>query len=204
MPGLQGVCSVLPVGAKWPAVVSVHSLRLVRLVALEYEPLLHGSAALAPSGQYEPGSQAAHVCSPLSAWYVDGGADGGIGAEAGEGGGVDGGGIGAEAGEGGGGGDGGIGAEAGEGGGGDGGGIGAEAGEGGGGDDGGISASAAGLLLGLLLGLGSWPPVPGSWSGTSEAGLYVPAAHLSHAPLPAMGWTVPGLHMVCSVLPVDA
>eukprot|EP00964_Phaeocystis_antarctica_P016976 scaffold9345_cov70-Phaeocystis_antarctica.AAC.1 len=28
VPGLQGVCWVLPVGAKWPAVVSVHSLRL--------------------------------------------------------------------------------------------------------------------------------------------------------------------------------
>ena len=174
VPGLQGVCWVLPVGAKWPAVVSVHPLRLVRLVVLEYEPFLHGRAALAPSGQYEPGSQAAHVCSPLSAWYVDGGASGGIGAEAGEGGG------------------------------GDGGGIGAEAGEGGGGDGGGIGAEAAGLLPGLLLGLGSWPPIPGSWSGTSEGGLYVPAAHLSHAPLPAMGWTVPGLHMVCSVLPVGA
>ena len=60
---------MLPVGAKWPAVVSVHPLRLVRLVALEYEPFLHGSAALAPSGQYEPGSQATHVCSPALAWY---------------------------------------------------------------------------------------------------------------------------------------
>ena len=33
---------------------------------------------------------------------------------------------------------------------------------------------------------------------------YVPATHLSHAPLPASGWTVPGLHAVCSVLPVEA
>jgi len=51
VPALQGVGSVLPVGAKWPASVSVHSLALVRLVALEYEPFAHGSAALAPSGQ---------------------------------------------------------------------------------------------------------------------------------------------------------
>ena len=51
VPGLHLVCSVLPVGAKWPASVSVHSLALVRLVEMEYEPSLHGSAALAPSGQ---------------------------------------------------------------------------------------------------------------------------------------------------------
>ena len=70
VPAAHGVSTVLPVGAKWPAVVSVHPRRLVRLVALEYEPFLHGSAALAPSGQYEPGSQATHVCSPSSAWYV--------------------------------------------------------------------------------------------------------------------------------------
>ena len=70
VPGLQGVCWVLPVGAKWPTVVSVHPLWLVRLVALEYEPFLHGSAVLAPSGQYEPGSQATHVCSPSLAWYL--------------------------------------------------------------------------------------------------------------------------------------
>ena len=70
VPAAHGVSTVLPVGAKWPAVVSVHSLRLVRLVALEYEPFLHGSAALAPSGQYEPGSQATHVCSPSLVWYV--------------------------------------------------------------------------------------------------------------------------------------
>ena len=66
VPGLQGVCWVLPVGAKWPAVVSVHSLRLVRLMALEYEPFSHGSAVLAPSGQYEPGSQATHPSLPSS------------------------------------------------------------------------------------------------------------------------------------------
>ena len=70
VPGLHGVCCVLPVGAKGPASVSVHSLALVRLVELEYVPSLHGSAALAPSGQYEPGSQATHACSPSPAWYL--------------------------------------------------------------------------------------------------------------------------------------
>ena len=70
VPGLHLVCSVLPVGAKEPASVFVHSLELVRLVAFENVPSLHGSAALAPSGQYEPGSQATHACSPSPSWYV--------------------------------------------------------------------------------------------------------------------------------------
>ena len=70
VPALHGVCSVLPVGAKWPGSVSVQSLASVRLVALEYEPSLHGSGALAPSGQNEPGLQAAHACSPSSSWKV--------------------------------------------------------------------------------------------------------------------------------------
>jgi len=39
-------------------------------VASEYEPSAHGSAALAPSGQYEPGLQATHACSPSLAWYL--------------------------------------------------------------------------------------------------------------------------------------
>ena len=70
MPGLHLVCSVLPVGAKWPGSVLVQSLALVRLVAFEYEPSLHGSGALAPSGQYEPGLQATHVWLPSSGWYL--------------------------------------------------------------------------------------------------------------------------------------
>ena len=64
------VCLVLPVGAKWPLPVGVHWSAVVRLVEMEYEPSLHGSAALAPSGQNEPGSQATHICSPSLAWYV--------------------------------------------------------------------------------------------------------------------------------------
>eukprot|EP00964_Phaeocystis_antarctica_P113999 scaffold77963_cov67-Phaeocystis_antarctica.AAC.1 len=64
VPGLHGVSTVLPVGAKLPLSDGVHSLGPVRLVEIEYEPFSHGSAAPAPSGQYEPGSQATHVCSP--------------------------------------------------------------------------------------------------------------------------------------------
>ena len=70
VPALHSACSVLPVGAKWPASVSVHSSALVRLVEVEYEPSAHGNAALAPSGQYEPVLQATHACSPSLAWYV--------------------------------------------------------------------------------------------------------------------------------------
>ena len=70
VPGLHGICCVLPVGAKWPASVGVHWLALARLVAAEYEPSAHGSAALAPSGQYKPGSHATHACSPSSGWYL--------------------------------------------------------------------------------------------------------------------------------------
>jgi len=51
VPGLHLVCSVLPVGEKWPASDSLHSLGLVRLVKPEYVPSAHGSGALAPSGQ---------------------------------------------------------------------------------------------------------------------------------------------------------
>ena len=32
----------------------------------------------------------------------------------------------------------------------------------------------------------------------------MPAAHLLHVALPVSGWTVPGLHLVCSVLPTGA
>ena len=51
VPGLHGVCSVLPVGAKWPGAVVVQSPALVRLVEVEYEPSAHGSAAAAPAAQ---------------------------------------------------------------------------------------------------------------------------------------------------------
>ena len=50
-PTAHGVCSVLPVAAKKPGSVSVHSVSLMRLVAAEYEPSLQGIGALAPSGQ---------------------------------------------------------------------------------------------------------------------------------------------------------
>ena len=45
VPALHGACSVLPVGAKWPASVSAHSLGPVRLVKPEYVPSAHGSGA---------------------------------------------------------------------------------------------------------------------------------------------------------------
>ena len=51
VPGLHGVCAVLPVGAKWPGAVGVQSPALLRLVEVEYEPSEHGSAAAAPSVQ---------------------------------------------------------------------------------------------------------------------------------------------------------
>ena len=63
VPGPHGVCLVLPVDAKWPLSVGVHSAALVRLVALECEPYLQGSAAAAPSAQYEPG-----VHGSLTSW----------------------------------------------------------------------------------------------------------------------------------------
>ena len=50
--------------------MGVHSVALVRLVEIEYEPSAHGSGVLAPAAQYEPGSQATHVCSPSPAWYL--------------------------------------------------------------------------------------------------------------------------------------
>ena len=51
VPGLHSACCVLPVGAKKPSAVGVHSAALVRLVAAEYEPSLHGSGADAPFSQ---------------------------------------------------------------------------------------------------------------------------------------------------------
>ena len=61
---------MLPVGAKWPASVAVHSAALMRVVALEYEPPVHGSAAAAPSAQYEPASHSLHAVCPSSSWKV--------------------------------------------------------------------------------------------------------------------------------------
>ena len=70
VPGLHIVCSVLPVGAKWPLSVGVHSAMLVRFVSLECEPSLHGSGAPAPAGQYEPEVQGLHDICPSSSWKV--------------------------------------------------------------------------------------------------------------------------------------
>ena len=48
VPGLQGVCIALPVVAKKPGSAALHPVVLVRSVASECVPSLHGSAALAP------------------------------------------------------------------------------------------------------------------------------------------------------------
>jgi len=48
----------------------MHWSALAMSVAFEYVPSAHGSGALAPSGQYEPGSQATHAFSPSRGWYL--------------------------------------------------------------------------------------------------------------------------------------
>ena len=68
VPVAQGVGCVLPIDAKKPGMVGVHSAKLVRLVAVEYEPSLHGIAAAAPSMQYEPGVHGLHASWPYSSW----------------------------------------------------------------------------------------------------------------------------------------
>ena len=44
-----------------PALVGVHSAALARLVSAENLPVGHGSAAGAPSSQYEPGLHCSHA-----------------------------------------------------------------------------------------------------------------------------------------------
>ena len=51
VPGAHAVCSVLPVGAKWPASVSSHWSGCFKLLASEYVPEGHGSGAAEPSEQ---------------------------------------------------------------------------------------------------------------------------------------------------------
>ena len=58
LPGAHSVCVVTPTAQELPAGQAVHSLAAVRLVELENVPEPHGSAALAPAGQYEPASHA--------------------------------------------------------------------------------------------------------------------------------------------------
>ena len=61
-PELQSVIALEPVEHECPAVHSVHSVSLVRSIADENVPAVHGSAAEAPSGQYEP---AMHCSQPV-------------------------------------------------------------------------------------------------------------------------------------------
>ena len=70
VPGLQGVCTVLPVDAKWPTSVGVQLAASLSDVALEYVPSLHGSAAAAPSAQYEPALHGSQDVCPSLSWNV--------------------------------------------------------------------------------------------------------------------------------------
>ena len=51
VPAAHGVCFMLPVGLKNPGLVGVHCAGAERSVTFEKRPLLHGSAAAAPSTQ---------------------------------------------------------------------------------------------------------------------------------------------------------
>ena len=55
---------------KLPAGHGVQSLAALRLVASEYVPALHGSAAAAPGKQYEPAPHGLHVVFPLASWNL--------------------------------------------------------------------------------------------------------------------------------------
>ena len=54
VPGLHGICVVLPANAKKPGAVGVQSSALLRSVALEKLPFEQGSATTLPVGQYPP------------------------------------------------------------------------------------------------------------------------------------------------------
>ena len=70
VPAAHGRGQTLPVGAQKPGSVGVHSAALVKLVALLYVPSSHGSAAAAPTLQYEPPTQARQAVAFTSGWCV--------------------------------------------------------------------------------------------------------------------------------------
>ena len=70
VPAAQRVCSTLPVGLKKPGSVGVHSAALVRLVAFEWLPLLHGVGIEAPLGQTCPGVHGKHAIAPDAGWWL--------------------------------------------------------------------------------------------------------------------------------------
>ena len=70
LPAAHADGTTLPVLHELPAGQTVHSIAAVRFVAFEYEPESHGSGADAPSGQYEPATQARQLVCPDSDSYV--------------------------------------------------------------------------------------------------------------------------------------
>ena len=68
VPGEHGVGAVEPTPHALPAVQLVHSLLAASAALLEYVPAGHGSAADAPSSQYEPASQPMQPVAPLADW----------------------------------------------------------------------------------------------------------------------------------------
>ena len=70
MPLLQLVAAVEPAKQKAPAGQGLHPSLLCSPVWLLNSPAGHGSAAAAPSAQYEPGGQASHAVLPASCWKV--------------------------------------------------------------------------------------------------------------------------------------
>ena len=59
-----------PVEQNEPSGHGEHMLAFTRPSVLLYEPVRHGSAADAPSSQYEPAGHVAHAVSPPSSWYL--------------------------------------------------------------------------------------------------------------------------------------
>ena len=70
VPAAHTVWCTLPVVAKKPGSACVHCAALVRSVALENEPSLHGSGADAPREQKEPHSHLMHLVALGDDWYV--------------------------------------------------------------------------------------------------------------------------------------
>eukprot|EP00966_Prymnesium_polylepis_P179517 4156735-Prymnesium_polylepis.2 len=61
---------MLPVGAKEPGAVSVHSTALVRSIELLNLPASHGNGVAAPRLQYEPAVHLLHTVSPSASWCL--------------------------------------------------------------------------------------------------------------------------------------
>ena len=69
-PGAHGDGAVEPVEQLLPAVQAVHSEAATRMVALEKVEAGQGSAAAAPSAQYDPAMHGLQLVCPSASWYV--------------------------------------------------------------------------------------------------------------------------------------